>query len=397
MHCVCSSLLAALNLAMADAPMRIDFIITELFVGGAERCLAELAIGLTQAGDHVRVASLASLPTGQQAALVDRLRRHGIPVDSANCDRPFQVWRGYRWLQDWLRQGQPDVVQTMLFHANVVGTFAARSAGVPICVGGIRVAERKSLRLLIERQAIRRMDAVVCVSRSVERFVQDVFGNPLPPLVTIGNAIDFNRVDQTATIDWQAWGWPADAQVLLFIGRLHRQKGVDVLIQTLQPLLAQHPTMRCLIVGDGPMRTELQQVAQRFTAARVQLAGWRDDPLSLIKSSRMLVLPSRYEGMPNVILEAMALGKPVAATHVEGVVELLGDQSRLQTCSPADPVALRQLIDRLWSDPAQAQEQGRRNRQRAVENHPLGKLIMQHRDLYCRLLPPIRCAASSHL
>jgi len=388
MHCVCSLPLVALNLAMADAPMRIDFIITELFVGGAERCLTELAIGLAQAGDHVRVASIDALPSGKQAALVDRLRRYGIPVESANCTRPLQAWQGYRWLTRWLRQGQADVVQTMLFHANVFGTFAARSAGVPICVGGIRVAERKSLRVLIERQAIRRMDAVVCVSQSVEGFVHDVFGHPLPPLITIGNAIDFDRVEQAATVDWQAWGWPEDAQVLLFIGRLHRQKGIDILIQSLEPLLAHYPEMRCLIVGDGPLRAELQQVAQRLTSDRVQLAGWRDDPLSLIKSSRLLVLPSRYEGMPNVILEAMALGKPVAATDVEGVVELLGDQSRWQTCPPEDSWALRQLIERLWSDPVEAQEQGRRNRQQAVQNHPLARLIAQHRALYRSLTPP---------
>jgi len=378
---------------MADTPLRIDLVITEMFVGGAERCLTELAIGLQNRGDSVRVASIGTLPTGKQAALVQRLRDHGIPVESAGCDSPFRACAAYRWLRSWFRQGRPDVVQTMLFHANVLGTFAARSAGVPVCIGGLRVAEKHGSRLLIEKHAIRRMNAVVCVSRSVERFAHAVFGQSIPPTHVIGNAIDVDAVDRISAIDWTSLGWPGDAQVLLFVGRLHRQKGLDVLVEAIEPLLigpADNQAMRCLMVGDGPQREELNRIAKRFGPTRFQLAGWRPDSLSLIKGCRLLVLPSRYEGMPNTILEAMAAGKPVAATAVEGVAELLGDAAESQTCPPEDPAALRELIRRLWQDAPAAQQLGWMNRQRAADEHPIGRLASRYRELYTRLSTPER-------
>jgi glycosyltransferase involved in cell wall biosynthesis len=379
---------------MADSTLRIDLVITEMFVGGAERCLTELAIGLRNRGDTVRVASIGTLPLGKQAALVQRLRDHGIPVDSAKCDSAFHAFSAYRWLRNWFRAGQPNVVQTMLFHANVLGTFAARSAGVPVCIGGLRVAEKHGSRLLIEKRAVRRMDAVVCVSRSVERFAHEVFGHSIPPTHVIGNAIDFDLIDRTQSIDWTSLGWPADAQVLLFVGRLHHQKGLDVLVEAIEPLLggsSDIPAMRCLMVGDGPQRDLWSEVAKRLGPARFQLAGWRSDSLALIKGCRLLVLPSRYEGMPNVILEAMAAGKPVAATAVEGVGELLGDLADAQTCLPEDPAALRELIVRLWYDPDAASELGRQNRQRAVTNHQIGVLVDRYRTIYVDRFPPLRC------
>lgn len=376
---------------MADTPLRVDLVITEMFVGGAERCLTELAIGLHKRGDTVRVASIGKLPTGQQAALVQRLRDHGITVESANCDSPFRACAAYRWLQKWFRQGRPDVVQTMLFHANVLGTLAARSAGVPVCIGGLRVAEKHRARLVIEKHAIRRMNAVICVSRSVERFARHAFGQSIPPTHVIGNAIDVAAIDQIPAIDWTSLGWPGDAKVLLFVGRLHRQKGLDVLVEAIEPLLigpADNQAMRCLLVGDGPLRDEFNGIAKRLGPARFQLAGWRPDSLALIKGCRLLVLPSRYEGMPNAILEAMAAGKPVAATAVEGVAELLGDAAAGQTCPPEDPAALRELIRRLWQDTPAAQELALMNRQRAADEHPIERLTNRYRELYARYNPP---------
>lgn len=381
---------------MNDAPLRIDLVVTEMFVGGAERCLTELAIGLRNRGDTVRVASIGRLPTGRKAALVERLADHQITVQSAGCDSPWQTWTAYRWLRSWFRQGRPDVVQTMLFHANVLGTFAARAAGVPVCVGGLRVAEKRGTRLLIEKQAIKRMNAVICVSQSVQQFADEVFGQPALEKHVIGNSIDIGAIDQVTPVDWTSLGWPSDAQVVLFVGRLHHQKGIDLLIEAIQPLLAQTSPqgnrcagqpMRCLLVGDGPLRQSLQLVAERLGPDKFQLAGWRADCLALIKGCRLLVLPSRYEGMPNVVMEAMAAGKPVAATKVHGVEELLGTAAGGQTCPPEDPAALRQLIEQLWQDRSAAEELGRINRQQVVSRHRIDTMVDRYRSVYASLVP----------
>lgn len=362
--------------------MRIDLVITELNVGGAERCLTELALALHRRGDQIRVASIAPLPHGEQTALVDRLGAAGITVQSADCQRTWQAPRAVRFFRRWFAQGRPEVVQTMLYHANVLGTLAARSAGVPRCIGGVRVAEPKPLRLWIEGRAARRMDAVVCVSQAVQTFVQQAWGAAAPPTVVIGNAIDVSRVDAVPPADWSEFGWPGDAAVLLFVGRLHHQKGIDLLVQAAEPLLDRHREMRCLIVGEGPQRPLAESFARRWGGSRVQVAGWRRDALGLIKACRLLVLPSRYEGMPNAVLEAMAAGRPVAVTRVEGVAELLGNQLAEQSCPPEDPIALSQLIARLWNAPATRRQLGQLNRQQAATRFDLDAVAHQYRQIY---------------
>jgi glycosyltransferase involved in cell wall biosynthesis len=361
--------------------MRVDLIITELFVGGAERGLTELALALHHRGERVRVASIAPLPVGEQAQLVQRLRSAGIEVHSVEVGRTWKAFAAYRTLRRWLAQDRPDVVQTMLYHANVLGTAAARSAGVPHCVGGIRVAEPNRWRLSIERQAVRRMDAVVCVSESVRKFAEETFGSVLPAAIVISNSIDVRAIDVAQPASWQAFGWPEDAQVLLYVGRLHPQKGLDVLAEAIEPLLAKHSEMRCLLVGDGPMRPQMEKVALRYGSSRFQLAGWRADALSLLKASRLVVLPSRYEGMPNVVLEAMAAGKPVAACRVEGVAELLGETVDQQSCAPGDAAALALLIDQLWSNRS-LDCLGENNRSRAVFYHAPETMADRYQELY---------------
>ncbi len=364
--------------------MRIDFVITELFVGGAERCLTELAIGCAQRGDHVRVASIGSFPTAKQNHFVARLGAAGIELLSTNCDRPWHFLRARALLRDWLQANPPDVVQTMLFHANVIGTMAAAAAGIKACVGGVRVAERSRWRTFVEAQAMKRMAAVVCVSDSVREFVQGTCYTKTP-LHVIGNSVDLRQVDHSPTFDWHELSiadGPTDDQVLLFVGRLHSQKGLDVLFKVLPDLLLRHSDMRVVLVGDGPRRGSIEAQAKSFGHSRVVVVGWRADALAIIKGCRLLVLPSRYEGMPNVVMEAMAASKPVAVTRVEGVNELLREGASDQTCPANDARALYELIDRLWSNPERATLIGQRNREIIAAHHSTYAMVTAYRDLY---------------
>lgn len=366
--------------------MRIDLVITELFIGGAERCLVQLAGGLAKRGHRIRVACLAAMPSGPQAELIDRLRDQRISVESAGCGRYRDAWRAYRWLRRWFSQGRPDIVQSMLFHANTLGAFAAAGAKVPRLVGGIRVAEKSRVRSFAEGRAIRRMHAIVCVSESVRTFMQAEFGGRLPPTTVIPNSIDLAGLDRVPVADWTSIDWPADAQVLLFVGRLHPQKGIDVLMESLPPLLERAPELRCALLGNGPQRDQWFSAARRLGRDRVRLLGWRSDAVAWIKACRVLVLPSRYEGMPNVVLEAMAAGKPVAAARVEGVSELLRENTEPQSCFPEDPTALTALIERLWTNPSAAAELGQSNRRLAEQHHSPEKMVEAYERLYESLL-----------
>ena len=368
--------------------LNIDFIITELFVGGAERCLTELAIGLTRRGDRVRVGSIGSLPTGDQAQLTDRLVGEGIELFSAGCDHWSEAVRARAMLRDWLREGRPDVAQSMLVHANIIGTMAAVAANVRVRVGGVRVAERSRVRNAIESWAMSRMSAVVCVSNSVRNFVHGA-QRTNTPLHVVSNSIDLDQIEATNSVSWGSVS-PSLAggshDVLLFVGRLHPQKGLDVLFDALPELLARHADMKVVLVGDGPLRAWVESTAATLSPERIAVVGWRRDALSLIKACRLLVLPSRFEGMPNVVMEAMAAGKPIACTRVEGVEELLGSSMSNQTCEPGNVDALRELINRLWEDPDRANSLGAQNRSLIAASYSVDKMVRRYHELYQSLM-----------
>ena len=126
---------------------------------------------------------------------------------------------------------------------------------------------------------------------------------------------------------------PAGRDVVTCIGRLDRQKGLDWLLETAAIWLPQLPRCDLLLVGQGPERRKLEAQCRGLGIGdRVHFAGWRPDVAEILAASRLLVLPSAWEGMPNVVLEAMAAGLPVVATDVEGVRELLGAGCRRTSC-----------------------------------------------------------------
>jgi len=371
--------------------MRIDFIITELFVGGAERCLTELAVGMAELGDEVRVFSIGSLPDGGpndggRGALLEKLQCAGVEVASGNADANRECVSAYRQLRQWLKESKPDVCQTFLHHANVLGTLAAKSAGVRNRVAGIRVAESKAVRCTIEKFALKASTSVICVSRAVERFAAKRLGCPAAKLMVIPNGVDAGRFSNAEPFDWPQIGWPQNAVVTLFVGRLHQQKGIELLQSEIDQLAPNGSNQRLLLVGDGPLRSELKTWAEELGPQQVQLLGWRPDIASLMAGSRLIVLPSHYEGMPNVILEAMAAGKPVVCSRVEGSQELLKHDWDQQSFPAGDGVQMARLASRYLEQQDLALTAGTRNQSLVSQHHTLGTMVKHYRSHYRKIL-----------
>ena len=368
--------------------MRIDLVITELFVGGAERCLTELAIGLQQSGDEVRVFSLGRLPTGQQASLVDRLRGEGIEVVAGESDRAIELPKCYRRLKTWLARRPADVCQTFLYHANVLGTGAARAAGVPHCVGGLRVAETRWLRCRIEMAAARRMDRLVCVSEQVREFAHCQLRCPPSQTAVISNGVDTTRFANASPVQWHDFGWPNDAVVSLFVGRLHPQKGLELLQRQIDRIAPANSKYRLLIVGSGPLQSPLQRWCERIGAQRVQLLPWQPDVAPLMRAARVLVLPSYYEGMPNVVMEAMAASRPVVCSRVEGTAELFAHQQgsadgrTQQTFTPGSEAEMALRLETFLADKTLAGQVGAENQVHVRQHFSIPAMVDAYRSLY---------------
>ncbi len=366
--------------------MRVDLVITELFVSGAEKALTQLAIGLAQSGDSVRVFSLGSLPQGEQRLLVDRLQEHGVPVASAEADHPAAFVRASRVLRSWLKESPPDVCQTFLFHANVLGTLAAKKVGVKVRVGGARIADTNWLRGCIERRAAKQMTSMVCVSHAVQQFTANHLRYPLANSVVIPNAVDVSRFASATPFCWTDLGWPSDAKVSLFVGRMHPQKGIELLKAQVDHLAPPGSDRRLLLVGDGPQRSQMLAWVDQIGTDRVQLLPWQVDIAPLIKACRLLVLPSHYEGMPNVVLEAMASAKPVVCSSVEGSEELLRHERARQVFPIGDHNAMKKLAEQFLSDESLCFEIGSRNQQRVKFDFSIPAMVDGYRSLYRRLV-----------
>lgn len=316
---------------------------------GAEKQMVLLAKGLPKDRFRVEVAALTRL-----GPLEAELREAGIPVTLIGKPLKIDPWALWR-LTRFLARKRFDVVQTWVFAANAYGRVAASWARVPVVVTAEMAVDLWKNRghLAIDRALAHRCDMVVGNSLAVVEFYRQA-GLPERRLMMIHSGI---AATEPPVVDRGAmraeFGWPADAPVALFAGRLVPQKGVDVLVRALDLLRHVRPALRTLIVGAGPLRDALEETAHAFAlddAAR--FLGHRDDVPQLLAAADLLVLPSRYEGLPNVVLEAMAYRKPVVATAAPGTTEVVRD-GETGLLVPVDDVnALARAIRTLVDDPA---------------------------------------------
>jgi glycosyltransferase involved in cell wall biosynthesis len=364
------------------APLRLALVITELDFGGAEQALVNLATGLSRERFSPVVYSLQSRPKND--LLVQRLEQARIPVHFLDVRSFWQIFTAVHRLGQLLRQQQPRVVQSFLFHANVVATQAARQANVPRMVTGIRVADPRAWRQHMERWLTSKVDKSVCVSRGVADFCGDKGRFPAEKLVVIPNGVDLSRFENVAPVDLTELGVPPSRRTILYVGRLDRQKGLDWLLAEVLPrVFRELPQHDLLLVGDGPERQELESLGKKVGwSDRVHFRGWQSAVPRILAASDLLVLPSRWEGMPNVVLEAMAAGKPVVATRAEGVVELLGEGAASQSCPAGNAAGFGERIIRLAQDRTLATELGAQNQRRAAAEFSLPAMISRYASLY---------------
>jgi starch synthase (maltosyl-transferring) len=358
-------------------------VITDLDVGGAERAMVNLATRLDR-----RRWSPTVIALGPEGTLAGDVRRAGLPCRCLGVDRRRPA-RAVARLARALREHRPELVQSFLFHANVAARLAAPWAGRPWVVGGIRVAERrKRWHLALDRLTESLASGSVCVSRGVLEFSRRAGGLDPRRLTVIPNGIDPTPFDRASAVPREALGIPGDAHLALAVGRLDAQKGIPDLLAAAERVIPAEPAWHLALAGDGPCRVWLMdQLATRpALACRVRWLGARADVPGLLKSADVLVLASLWEGMPNAVLEAMAAGRAVVATAVEGTAELVIPGETGWLVPPHDPESLGRALLEAARDPGLRHALGRNGRARIEAEFSIERTVMAYERLWAGVL-----------
>jgi glycosyltransferase involved in cell wall biosynthesis len=327
-------------------PLRILHLIPTLEGGGAERQLVLLANAQAAHGHEVHVGLLR---LGQHAVRLDmdRIRLHRAPALGHYNPRVAA------WTFGLLHRLRPDVVHTWLPMMDVLGGVAARALGIPWVVSerasALAYEERwqdRVLRRLLGRQA----DAVVANSEAGLQYWNAGTARHRLRRV-IRNALDLDAIRATPAGDWP--GDPQRGARFLFAGRLASQKNVLTFLRALARLRQRHP-FSAVILGDGPDAAAARAlVAELGLEGTVYFGGYREDVWALMKAATLFVSPSRFEGHPNTVLEAMACGTPVIVSDIPEHREFL-DRSTAMLVPPNDAVRLAEALEQALAEPEQA-------------------------------------------
>lgn len=340
----------------AGTPARRVLLATNnLRVGGAETQLIHLARALVAAGDEVRLLSL--LPTEAYGDVMDEL---GIAIDHVPVRRLRAVTM-VRHAAMVMRAWRPDVVVSFLYQANVVCRLAGRWSGRPVVISSFR-NERFGPR---GREVVLRVtDRMATVSTTnSERVADSLVARRIVPrhrLRVIRNGLETGRFDRAAGERDRVradLGAGDGSFVWLAAGRLEPQKDHDTLLTA---FAAHHRAFgsRLWIAGDGRRRAELEgRVTGLGLDGAVSFLGIRADLAEVMAGSDAVVQASAWEGLPNVVLEAMAARRPVVATDVGGTAELVRPDENGLLVPARDPAALAAALDRVVAADPRARAQ----------------------------------------
>jgi glycosyltransferase involved in cell wall biosynthesis len=355
--------------------------------GGAERMLVSLAGNLGPSWRAtVGVMKAGWLRSQAAAAGIDSVMIGGSGFgDLGVLER----------LVETIERHQINVIHAHEFYMGAIGALAARVTGIPLVVtihGKSYYPDRRRRRVAC-RMLAASAAAVVTVSDDLRRFFCATTGTRLDRVRVVYNGIDLtaeSALGRRNRVLLDGAGLPRDARIVGAVGSLYPVKGHLDLIRATPEILKHHPMMHVIILGRGPLRDALEAEADALGIRdRIHLLGHRDDVNDWLGAMDVFTMPSRSEGLPLSLLEAMAAGVPPVATEVGGMVEVVRDGESGFLIPPGSVPALADRVSFVLGNASLAAKMGAAARDRIRDRFTVNRMAAEYRDVYRRAVESV--------
>ena len=366
--------------------MHVLHLIKSLGLGGAENLLLEAARHGSPSGTRLSFGYF--LP--HKDALVPPLRAAGAEVTCFAARSAAGILLRVPAVARHLRRQRVDLVHAHLPLAGVAARLAGRLARVPVVYTEHNLLERYHPLTRAANLATWRLQRqVVAVSAEVAASIAGRTGGSVPVRV-VANGVPVDRLrrdPEAAAALRRALGIPAEAPVVGQVAVFRRQKRLDLWLDAAREIHRQVPESHFLLVGDGPLRAEVESwVAASGLGGAVHLVGLQSEIVPYLSAIDLLMISSDFEGLPLVLLEAMALERPVVSTAVGGIAEVVVDGETGVLVSPGDAAALARAAIDLLRQPLRRRAMGEAARQRVERAFGTRRMLAELEQLYGRVV-----------
>jgi glycosyltransferase involved in cell wall biosynthesis len=369
---------------------RVLHVIDSLDLGGAQVVLLNLLKYADKARFQIEVACLHS-----HGVFWERVRAVGAPVWSLSFHHYFPSYvPGLAALM--LGRGY-DIVHCHLLASNVIAKPLAALCGVPVRINhdhcNDKLTDPRRWALPADTWTNRFATHVIAVSESARVFVETNEGVPAERTSTIHNGIDcaeFQPRPEQRNAARARWGLPPDAFVVAGIGRLTHQKNFALFLEVAAAVRTRHPGAHFVIAGTGEDETALRaQAAALGLNEQVHFLGYVGEMAALYPAADVLLLTSRYEGLPITVLEAMATGTPIIAPKLDGIAEVLKDGVEAALPPVGEARAFIDRVCELIEQPALARAHAERALAKVRAQYSAERMTRDVEAIYERYLPPV--------
>lgn len=366
--------------------IKICYVIGQLTKDGAERQLYELVKGINKKSFLPIVISL-----NEGDYWGEEIRKLNIQLIEIPRKKNKEFNRLFKLIK-LIKAIKPDIVHTYMFSANSYGRIAAILTGVPIIIASERnlpeIGKDKNIyQIFCDKLLAMFSDGIICNSFKASDTLVKKYSFNAKKIFTVHNGInviDFLKEKNSSNCKKQS-----ASKVIGTIGRLYPQKNHKLFIDTAKAILAisGNSNIKFLIVGDGPLRNELENYSERLGIENsVIFTGERSNIPELLQSMDIFVMTSLYEGMSNSIMEAMVAGLPVVATDVGGNSELIIQNETGYLCPLKDKTAFVNAIVNLINNESEAKKLGENGRRKILNEFTIEKMIQNTESIYKNLL-----------